>query len=60
MTSGPVTLCQIDGEKVETKAMKNLDSTLKSKDVTLLTKIRIIKAMIFTEVRYGFKSWIIK
>ena len=42
------------------KAMKNLDSTLKSKDVTLLTKIRIIKAMIFTEVRYECKSWTVK
>ena len=39
MTSGPVTLCQIDGEKVETKAMKNLDSTLKSRDITLPAKV---------------------
>ena len=36
------------------KAMANLDSVLKSKDITLLTKVRIVKAMIFPVVRYGW------
>ena len=76
MTSGPISLCLIDGEKVETvtdfiflgskitadddcsheikrrlllgrKAMINLDSVLKSRDITLLTKVHIVKAMLF-------------
>ena len=42
------------------KAMRNLDSVLKSKDITLLTKIHIVKAMLFLVVMYGCKSWTIK
>ena len=42
------------------KAMTNLDSELKSRDITLLTEIRIIKAMIFPVVIYGCESWTIK
>ena len=42
------------------KAMTNLDSILKSKDITLLTKVRIIKGMVFPVVRYGCESWTIK
>ena len=42
------------------KAMTNLDSILKSKDITLLTKVRIVKAMVFPIVMYGCESWIIK
>ena len=42
------------------KAMTNLDSILKSRDVTLLTKVHIIKAMVFPEVMYGYESWTIK
>jgi len=38
----------------------NLDSILKSRDITLLTKVRIIKAMIFPVVLYGCESWAIK
>ena len=38
------------------KAMTNLDSVLKSKDITLLTKIRIVKAMVFPVVMYGCES----
>ena len=38
------------------KAMKNLDSTLKSRDITLLTKVRMVKAMIFPVVMYGCES----
>ena len=39
------------------KAMKNLDSILKSRDITLLTKVRIVKTMVFPAVMYGCKSW---
>ena len=42
------------------KAMTNLDSILKSRDITLPTKVRIIKAMVFLRVRYGCESWTIK
>ena len=42
------------------KAMTNLDSILKSRDFTLLTKVRFIKAMVFLVVMYGCESWIIK
>ena len=42
------------------KAMKNLDSILKSKDVTSLTKVHLVKAMVFLEVMYGCESWTIK
>ena len=38
------------------KAMTNLDSILKSKDITLLTKVHIVKAMVFLVVRYGCES----
>ena len=87
--SGPITLCQIDGEKMETvtdfiflgskitaecdcsheikrclflwrKFMTNLDSILKSRDITLLTKVCLIRAMVFPVVRYGCESWTIK
>ena len=40
--------------------MANLDSILKSRDITLLTTIRLVKAMIFPVVMYGCESWIIK
>ena len=42
------------------KAMTNLDSIFKSRDITLLTKVRIFKAMIFPVVIYGYESWTIK
>ena len=42
------------------KAMTNLDSTLKSRDITLLTKVHIVKAMVFPVVLYGCDSWTIK
>uniref|UniRef100_A0A670IUS3 Endonuclease/exonuclease/phosphatase domain-containing protein n=1 Tax=Podarcis muralis TaxID=64176 RepID=A0A670IUS3_PODMU len=42
------------------KAMANLDSILKSRDVTLPTKVRIVKAMVFPVVMYGSESWTIK
>ena len=86
MTSAPITLWQIYGEKVETvtdfiflcskitadcdcsheikrhlllgrKAMTNLDSILKSRDITLLTKILIVKVMVFPVIMYRCESW---
>ena len=42
------------------KIMNNLDSILKSRDITLPTKVCIVKAMVFPVVMYGFESWIIK
>ena len=42
------------------KAMTNLDSILKSRDITLLTKVHLVKAMVFPVVMYGCKSWTIK
>ena len=43
-----------------TKAMTNLDSVLKSRDITLPTKVHIVKAMVFPVVMYGNESWTIK
>ena len=42
------------------KAMTNLNSILKSRDITLPTKVRIVKAMVFPVVMYGCESWTIK
>ena len=42
------------------KVMTNLDSILKSRDITLSTKIRLVKAMIFPVVMYGCESWTMK
>ena len=42
------------------KAMTNLDSILKSRDVALPTKVHLVKAMVFPVVMYGCKSWILK
>ena len=89
MSSGPITLWQIDGETVKTvsdfilggskvtadgdysheikrrlllgrKVMTNLDCILKSRDITLPTKVCIVKAMVFPVVTYGCESWTIK
>ena len=88
MTSGPITLWEIDGETVETvrfyfmgskitadgdcsheikrclvlgrKVMTNLDSILKSRDITLPTKVCLVKAMVFPVVMYGCESWTVK
>ena len=48
--------CLLLGRKV----MTNLDSILKSRDITLLTKVRLVKAMVFPVVMYGYESWTIK
>ena len=42
------------------QAMTNLDSLLKSRDITLPTKVHIVKAMVFPIVMYGCENWIIK
>ena len=42
------------------KAMINLDSLLKSRDITLPTKVHLVKAMVFPVVRYGCESWTIR
>ena len=42
------------------KAMSNLDSMLKSKDITLLTQVCLVRAMVFPVVMYGCESWTIK
>ena len=48
--------CLLLGRKV----MTNLDSILKSRDITLATKVRLVKAMVFPVVMYGCESWTIK
>ena len=65
MASGPITSWQINGGKVETlpdfmKTMTIPDSILKSKDIILLTKICMVKAMVFPVVMYGCENWTIK
>ena len=89
IASGPITLWQREGDKVETvadftflgskviadgdcshkikrclllgrKAMTNLDSILKSRDITLLTMVHLVKAKIFPVIVYRCESWIIK
>ena len=42
------------------KAMTNLDSIVKSKDITLCTKVHLVKAVVFPVVMYGCQSWIVK
>ena len=89
MTSGPITLWQIDREVMQTvrdfvflgskitadgdcsheikrhlllgrKAMTDLDSMLKSRDITLPTKVHLVKAVVFPVVMYGCESWTIE
>ena len=45
---------------LERKAMTNIDSILKSRDITLPTKVCIVKAMVFLVVMYGYESWTIR
>ena len=49
-------VCLLLGRKV----MINLDSILKSRDITLLTKVHLVKAMVFPVVMYGHESWTVK
>ena len=89
MSSGPITLWEIDGETIETvsdfilggskitadgdcsheikrhlllgrKVMTNLDSIFKSRDITLPTKVHLVKSMFFPVVMYGCESWTVK
>ena len=86
MASSPITLWQIDGERVRDfilvgskitadgdcsheikrrlllgrKVMSNLDSIFKSRDITLPTKVCLVKAMVFPVVMYGCESWTVK
>ena len=48
--------CSLLGKKAKT----NLDSILKSRDITLSTKVHLVKAMVFPVVMYGYESWTIK
>ena len=48
--------CLLLGRKVRT----NLDSILKSRDITLPTKVRLVKAMVFPVVKYGYENWTVK
>ena len=45
---------------LERKVMTKLDSILKSRDLTLPTKVRLVKAMVFPVVMYGYESWTVK
>ena len=54
--SHEITRCLLLGRKV----MTNLDSLLKSRDITLPTKVPLVRAMVFPVVMYGCESWIIK
>ena len=47
--------CSLEG-----KLMTNLDSILKSRDITLPTKVHLVKAMVFPVVMYGCESWTVK
>ena len=49
-----------DTYSLEGKVMTNLDSILKSRDITLSTKVRLIKAMVFPVVMYGCENWTVK
>ena len=50
----------LSNEVAGRKAMTNLDTILKSRDITLLTKVHIVKAVVFPLVMYGCESWTIR
>ena len=52
--------CMIKNLKMERKVMTNLDSVFKSRDVTLPSKVHLVKAMVFPVVMYGYESWTVK
>ena len=56
IASHEIKRCLLLGRKV----MTNLDSILKSRDITLLTKVHLVKAMVFLVVMYGCESWTVK
>ena len=49
-----------DACSLEKKAMTNLDSILKNRDITLPTKVHVVKTMVFPVVMYGCESWTVK
>ena len=51
---------KLKGTLLGRKAMTNIDNIIKSRDTTLLTKVHIVKAMVFPVVMYGFEGWTIK
>ena len=51
---------KLRGSLLGRKVMTNLDSILKSRDITLLTKVRLVKVIVFPVVIYGCKSWTVK
>ena len=52
--------CSHEIKRCFRKVMTNLDSIFKSRDITLLTKVRLVKAMVFPVVMYGCESWTVK
>ena len=48
------------GYEIKSRLLTNLDSIFKSRDITLLTKVYLVKAMVFPVVMYGCESWTIK
>ena len=54
--SSEIKSCLLPGRKV----MTNLDSIFKSRDITLPTKVHLVKAMVFPVVMYGYESWTVK
>ena len=57
---GTVAMKLKDTCSLEKNAITNLDSVLKSRDITLQTKVRLVEAMVFPVVMYGCESWIVK
>ena len=49
-----------DAYSLEKKVMTNLDGIFKSRDIALPTKVRLVKAMVFPVVMYGFESWTVR
>ena len=49
-----------DAYSLQRKVMTNLDSIFKSRDITLPTKVRLVKTMVFPVVMYGCESWTVK
>ena len=60
ITAGGYQSHEIKRRLLGRKATTNLDSILKSRDITLPTKVHIVKAMIFPVVMYGYESWTIR
>ena len=55
-----IAVMKLRGLLLRRKIMTNIDSILKSRDITLSTKVRIVKAMVFPVFMYGYESWTVK